>query len=187
MLKEIENYEGRYSISNEGFVVNNKTGRILKPDIYVKSRSKVGKKFYLRVTLSMNNIQKRYSLSRLVATYFIPNPDNKPEVNHKDGNRFNNHVDNLEWVTMEENNYHALITGLKPRGENHPNSKYTEETVRLIREMRDKGFSRKETAERLGVTFSFVRDVRCTNKTWTHVDKSLTTIENTDVIISGSE
>ena len=59
-----------------------------------------------------NGVQKRCRVHRLVAIAFIPNPDNKPYVNHKDGNRSNNHVSNLEWVTASENAIHARETGL---------------------------------------------------------------------------
>jgi len=87
-----------YLISNIGNVKNSKTGRILKP-----SKSK-----YLSV--SLNGCQK--TIHRLVAENFITKPDGKNEVNHIDGNKHNNNVENLEWVTRKENIKHAYDTGL---------------------------------------------------------------------------
>lgn len=69
---------------------------------------------YKRVTLSINGKEERWSVHRLVALLFIPNPDKKLEVNHKDGNKENNSVSNLEWCTRSENEKHAHANGLKP-------------------------------------------------------------------------
>lgn len=60
-----------------------------------------------------NNCQETHYVHRLVAQSFVPNPDNKPEVNHIDGDRLNNNVSNLEWVTSSENSFHASATGLR--------------------------------------------------------------------------
>lgn len=69
---------------------------------------------YYGIALNRDSHPKYFKVHRLVAEAFIPNPDNLPVVNHKDGNKKNNHVDNLEWVTVEKNNEHARITGLTP-------------------------------------------------------------------------
>ena len=93
---------------------------------------------YARVSLNLEGKSKDYFVHRLVAKYFVPNPDNLPVVNHKDGNKLNNHADNLEWVTSSENNRHAFATGLKkPKykyGEENPNSRFTDAEVAWIRE-----------------------------------------------------
>lgn len=68
---------------------------------------------YKRVTLSINGKEERWSVHRLVALLFVPNPEQKPQVNHIDGNKENNDASNLEWCTASENNKHAFITGLK--------------------------------------------------------------------------
>ena len=67
---------------------------------------------YAYVNLCAGNIRKKYYVHRLVATTFLANLDDKPQVNHIDGNKLNNNVDNLEWVTAKENKAHALKTGL---------------------------------------------------------------------------
>jgi endogenous inhibitor of DNA gyrase (YacG/DUF329 family) len=71
-------------------------------------------KGYRAVTLMNNGIQYNKTIHRLVAKTFIPNPENKPEVNHIDGNTINNHFTNLEWTTRSENQQHAYDTGLQP-------------------------------------------------------------------------
>lgn len=105
MWKKIyyDNIETNYSISDVGEVKNDTTGYILKPAI---------QQGYAHVTLYINKKGKRVKIHRLVATAFIPNPNNKPYVNHIDGIRSNNNVENLEWVTASENTQHAVDTGL---------------------------------------------------------------------------
>lgn len=118
MAKEkfiILDFNKNYAVSNFGNVININTKKILVPQ----------DKGYLFVTLHnvSNNrgnkgYRKNYRIHRLVARYFIENPDNKPYVNHKDGNKHNNNVSNLEWVTAQENTAHAyknkLISTQKP-------------------------------------------------------------------------
>jgi len=96
LIKEFNTYE----VSNIGNVRNIKTGRILKP------RSRGG---YLAVNL-YNNGQKSPDIHRLVAKAFIPNINNSPVVNHINGNKADNRVENLEWCTVKENNIHTFKT-----------------------------------------------------------------------------
>lgn len=102
--KEIPFTNGEYLASESGKIRTSKTGRIL--------RACVDQRGYERVCLFKTNREKRYKVHRLVAMTFIPNPDNKPQVNHIDGNKRNNSVSNLEWVTGEENVHHARNNGL---------------------------------------------------------------------------
>lgn len=112
-----------YDISNTGILRNRVTQHILK-----YSYDKDG---YLGISLCFNGRQYRCFAHRLVAKAFIPNPENKPEVNHIDGNKTNNNVDNLEWVTRQENAIHAIQAGLyNPRGESNARSIYTEAQIR---------------------------------------------------------
>lgn len=99
----VDNEETVYSISDIGEVRNDKTQKILS------QRTQQG---YKHVTLAINKKGKSFRVHRLVALAFIPNPDNKPFVNHIDGCRSNNNVNNLEWVTPSENTQHAVRTGL---------------------------------------------------------------------------
>lgn len=104
--KDVVGYEGLYRISNQGTVcrlykngkVNFMTPRILNG--------------YWRVKLCNGNTQKEYFLHRLIAQAFIPNPENKPEINHINGIKTDNRIENLEWVTRSENAIHATKTGL---------------------------------------------------------------------------
>ena len=105
MWKKIyyDNLETNYSVNEIGYVRNDITNYILKPAI---------QQGYAHVTIYINKKGKRVKIHRLVATAFIPNPENKPYVNHIDGIRSNNTVENLEWVTASENTQHAVNTGL---------------------------------------------------------------------------
>lgn len=98
--KLIEGFDGIYSVSNYGEVKNNRTGKLMKP--------RKNEKGYLRIGLTTNGKQKCMRVHRLVAQAFIPNPENKPEVNHIDFNKENNCVNNLEWVTCKENSDHSF-------------------------------------------------------------------------------
>ena len=93
-----------YLIDENGQIFNTKTNKYLKGSI-----KNTGYKMAL---LSIDGKKKDYAIHRLVAEAFIPNPNNKPVVNHKDGNKLNNCVSNLEWTTYSENRTHAVKTGL---------------------------------------------------------------------------
>lgn len=95
MWKQVVGYEGLYEVSDTGEVKSLRKNIILKPQS--------NRDGYLLVMLSKNGISKGYSVHRLVAKAFIDNPQNKPEINHIDEDKTNNHVSNLEWCTHLDN------------------------------------------------------------------------------------
>lgn len=108
MWKPIKDYEDLYLINTNGQVLSIKSNRILK-EITVANG-------YLCVNLSRNNNHKPFRIHRLVAQAFIDNPLKKLQINHKDGNKLNNTMSNLEWCTASENQIHAYKNGLHKRG-----------------------------------------------------------------------
>ena len=107
-------FDSNYKVSNYGRIFSKRTNKILKGELTEKG--------YIRVALTEH---KRYLVHCIVARTFIPNPENKPQVNHIDGNKQNNYVDNLEWCTQSENMRHALKTGLRimPKGKDVYNAR----------------------------------------------------------------
>lgn len=114
--KPIIGYEGFYEISNYGRVRSyyKKNGRTIS-NIPRLLKGKVDKDGYIEYSLSNNGVQKFKRGHRLVMENFTSNPENKPQVNHIDGNKSNNHINNLEWVTQQENTLHAYKTKLSER------------------------------------------------------------------------
>ena len=123
-IKEASNYE----VSNTGLIRNKTTNKILK--------GRSSKSGYLQVSIKLdetNKFSNRY-IHRLVALYFINNPENKREVNHKDGNKENNNVENLEWVTSSENQIHKHKVLGKVKTSNRRIGKFDKDTDELLEE-----------------------------------------------------
>jgi hypothetical protein len=102
--REIPGYEGKYYVSNNGEVYSKIIMRILKP-VFTSHG-------YHRVTLCGPAGSRKYYIHRLVAQCFIPNPENKAQVNHLNGSKTNNCIGNLQWVTCDENREHAIENGI---------------------------------------------------------------------------
>lgn len=99
-------------------------------------------------------------IHRFVANAFISNPNHLPEVNHKDGNKMNNSVGNLEWVTRSENQRHAVKNGLQPKGLSTYNGKFTDDQREEIKELWNSGgYSRREIAKMYGVSHTCINDI----------------------------
>lgn len=103
--KDIPGYAGQYRVSNHGNVFSSKSNKFLKPTI-----SNTG---YAHVQLYDEHRYAVVNVHRLVADAFLPNQNRLPEINHIDGDKLNNHVDNLEWVSRSDNQKHAIKSGLR--------------------------------------------------------------------------
>ena len=148
-----------YDITRDGKVINKNTGYQLTPQLNGKG--------YLRVSIG----KQLMFVHRLVAEKYIPNPDNKTQVNHKDGNKLNNCVDNLEWVSNQENRNHAIDNGLHLIGEKCPRHKITEEDVIYIRQHKNEK-TQKERAEISGVSRSTIGDI-IHYRTWKQINEKI--------------
>lgn len=113
--------------------------------------------------------RKTWKLHRLLATTFIPNPDNKPEVNHRNGIKTDNNLENLEWVTRSENMKHAFATGLKHPtvGSDHKLSKMTDEIVMALRTGKVRNI---DVSRDYGVSLGAVKCAK-NGKNWKHLPK----------------
>lgn len=135
-----------YDVSNQGRVRHG--SRILSGSVHSDN--------YILATLH----GKQIPVHRLVAEAFIPNYEKKPEVNHIDGNKMNNAVDNLEWVTRAENQKHAVDNGLQPKPAKTYQGKFTAEQREEIKRLWDSGmFSRRQLAIKYGVSHTCVNDI----------------------------
>jgi hypothetical protein len=171
IFKDVKDFEGLYQVSNFGRVKSwiGRTncdiahGRILKTHLNRKTK-------YLTVILYKNYRQKCFSIHRLVAINFIDNPSNLKTVNHKDFNRCNNGVENLEWLSMRDNLLHGIREKGNDRGEKNPHHKLTEKQVLKIRIINSD--NPNITYKKISNIFNISSDsisLICRNKTWQHV------------------
>ncbi|GIN67115.1 MULTISPECIES: NUMOD4 domain-containing protein [Bacillus] len=177
--KVIKGFED-YQISNAGEVLSfkrNKNGIKMKP--------KIDKDGYFEIGIRDTNGKRVYfRIHRLVAKAFIDNPNNLPVVNHKDGNKQNNHASNLEWVTVAENTKHVFDV-LGRKGQNGGNNKIVAKIDAENNCLLKIYNSIKDASEDVGVTIQAISNcLNGKNRTsggfkWEFVDKGVTTIETT--------
>lgn len=153
MKKSIPNFEGYYSVNESGQIFTDKTGYEKKKQIYFG---------YENVGLWAKGVNKTIRVHRAVALAFIPNPENKPDINHIDGNKINNHVSNLEWCTKKENNQHSRRLGLQKTlyGERTSAAKLSNVQVLAIKDAISKGFKNKQIASYFRVDPSTISHIK---------------------------
>lgn len=153
---KISKFKGTYCVSS--------SGKIKKLGYFLKTSGKwspsklmspqIHSRGYVRVNLSKGGFSKSYYVHRLVAMFFIPNTLNKPCINHKDGNKLNNHYLNLEWCTVDENNEHAIQNGLvkdPPGLISKEDRRFIVENILIV--------GRKALAEKFGVSEKYVLSI----------------------------
>jgi hypothetical protein len=143
----------RYEISEDGTIRNCLNGKI-------KSQY-IGSTGYYMVSFSYGNKSNPQRVHRLLASCFIPNPDNLPHINHIDGNKTNNSLGNLQWVTHEGNMKHAFSTGLANNsGEKNGQAKLSAGKVSEIKQLLLTGMSQQKIAKRFGVSRSCIQGIK---------------------------
>jgi hypothetical protein len=112
-----------YYVTEDGIIRN---GKLLSKHLSNKG--------YYVVGMWLNGKSIKFNLHRIIAETYIPNPENKSQVNHINGDKLDNRIENLEWVTNQENRNHAVQNKLHAQGEQIGNSKFTEDDIKWIRE-----------------------------------------------------
>jgi hypothetical protein len=157
--KPVKGYEERFVVSNFGNVISAKSGRPIKTHIqqngYEAFATRIG---------GRDGICKLLRIHRLVADAFILNPDNKPFVNHIDGVKTNNNLNNLEWCTASENIKHAISSGLitRKRGVENSNAKFSQQEIDFIRANyieRDKVYGCRALARQFNVNHKTISEI----------------------------
>lgn len=176
--KDVVGYEGLYQVSSLGRIK-----ALAKLTYHNKAKCNVLRKErmfrqifidrwgYKRIGLTdINKKHKGWLAHRVVAMAFHPNPENKGDVNHKNGIKTDNRAENLEWATRSENCIHSFTIGLQDnKGQKHPMHKLTSAQVLEIRaKYKPYVYERKQLAKEYGVDWTTIKDI-VNNKTWMHL------------------
>lgn len=155
----VKYFEGIYEVDKSGNIYSLIKNKYLKPCITPEG--------YKQVVLCKEGKHFTKKIHRIVGLSIINNPENFPALNHKDGNKLNNNIENLEWCTFSHNRNHAVKTGLHVSrfGINHPRAKLTEEQVKEIRKF---NASNACVAQLFNVSITVIRNIK-SFKSWKHI------------------
>lgn len=166
--RSIPGYEGLYEVSNDGQVKRLGGTPKCHHERNLRPSNRHG---YPTVALCKNGKPNSFEVHRLVTRAFIGKQGNL-WVNHKNGNKTDNRLENLEYLTPGENTKHAYVIGMQPsrKGEGNGRSKWSGELVILVRKLAESGVSRKEICRRFGVSKTWLQNV-ITNQLWSHINE----------------
>jgi hypothetical protein len=171
--KDIEGYEGLYQVSNLGRVISlerkEKSGKLFRKRNQKILKLESDKRGYQRILLYKNNVTKKYLVHRLVCLSFLKNHENKKQINHINGVKYDNRLENLEWCNQSENQIHAYKKGLqKPIiGEDCVYSKINE-CIAIKIKYSYKDLYLKDIAKKYNIALSTICDIR-KGRTWKHI------------------
>lgn len=148
----MRDYHG-YAVKEDGTVIS-KRGREMKPHLNGKG--------YMILGLRVDGKSKCKSVHRIVAECYLDNPENLSDVDHIDGDRLNNHISNLRWVTHGDNIKHSYrLNNRSASGDDNANSKYCEEEIIKVCWLLERGCSCKYVSEMSDVSYSTIRKIKC--------------------------
>lgn len=164
MYKNVDNY-GPFAVSEAGVVINRYSGHVYRPEVT---------KGYFRVNTTCKGLKLKASVHRLVALAYLDNPENFPIINHKDGDKLNNHKDNLEWCTASHNQRHAIDTGLRKiyYGEDTSSHVISENTAMKIVNLLLENKSVVNISRILNVKREIIKDIKA-KKSWKLLTENL--------------
>lgn len=164
IFRESSVFPENYLVSNKGRVITKKTG--------LSRKFRTTWDGYYDVGLWKKGKKKTIRVHRLIAEAFVPNPKGLKIINHIDGNKKNNHVNNLEWSTVRDNTRHSYLNGLQKslKGDEHGRSKFTNEQIVQVCELLDKKTPRKEIAKITGVSVRTIQSIS-SGVNWVHISK----------------